>query len=351
MKNCPQKTWAGLSVLAFYCGVSPNEYHTIEVGKMDNNNQTDVDWDNVLSDITDLYRNIEKESLTLPVFSLKPVFISIWNFVKFYIFFILDFLLIPMNVIIFVRNLFPGHWRYRFFSWRYIKYVGVWIWRGEIPFLPLGVIGSLVRLILAAHIKNRLTEIKKHIYVDETLSEEKRELYFSQLDKQIEHWTYPGVLNIALTYVFPLSGLAIEGYRFKFPGQLPEWSSFIGVTLLGYTLGFVVTAFMVKRAIMLGASGQSAAFPGAIEGAGKYRNEKSILSSAKISKSEFPWDIVLAFIAIPIGYLTTHNLIQLYHLYGLDIPPQDNVKLLIQGAVLYTLLLLSKYRRKVAGRE
>ena len=321
---------------------------------MDNNNQTDVDWENVLSDITDLYRNIEKGSLTLPVFSLMPFFIGIWNIVKFEIFFFLDvLLLIPMNAIIFVRNLFPGHLRYRSFSWRYIKYASVWIWRGEIPYFPLAVIGYLVRLILAAHIKNHLTLIKRHIYLDETLPEQKREHFFTQINRLIEHWSYPGVLHIALTYVLPLSGPAIEGYRFMFPGQLPEWSSFLGVTLLGYTLGFAVTAFMVKRAIMLGASGQSASFPGAIEGSGKYRNEKSILLSAKISKSEFPWDIVLAFIGLTIGYLTIDISIQFYKSVGLEMPSQEymNVQMVIQGAVFCLLLLLSKYRRKVAGRE
>lgn len=324
----------------------------MELGEM-NNNQTGGKWESVLNDITHLYKNIEKESLALPVFSLMPILISTWAMIKFEILFLLDiFLLIPMNAIIFIRNIFPGHWRYRSFSWHYIKYAAVWVWRGEIPYFPLAIIRPIVRLILAAHIINRLTLIKTYIYLDETLPEQKKEYLYTQINKQIEHWSYPGVLHIILTYVLPLSAPVIEGYRIMFPGQLPEWSSFLLVMLLSYTLGFIVTSFMVKRAIMLGASGKAASFPGSIEGAGNYKNEKSILSSVKISKSEFPWDIVLFFIGITMAFLTLDVSIQFYMSVGLEVQKEGiSVQMMIQGVVFSLLLLLSKYRRKITGRE
>lgn len=40
-------------------------------------------------------------------------------------------LIIPVNAVIFLRNLFPGEWRYRSFSGRCWRYVITWLWRGE----------------------------------------------------------------------------------------------------------------------------------------------------------------------------------------------------------------------------
>lgn len=103
-------------------------------------------------------------------------------------------------------------------------------------------------------------------------------------------------------YVLPVSGLVIQGYRYLFQTELPVWAGFLGVILLIYTLGFVITAFMVKRALMLGASGRAAYFSGALVGSGSYEKERSILGSVGIRKTESLFDITLVLIGLPIGY-------------------------------------------------
>ncbi len=101
-------------------------------------------WDKALEALGHLYKDIEKQSLSLPGFTLLPIAVFLWNYFKFVLCIFLDiFLLFPMNMVIFVRNLFPGRWRYRSFSGRYWKYVITWLWRGEAPTAPMGVIRPL----------------------------------------------------------------------------------------------------------------------------------------------------------------------------------------------------------------
>src|SRR6266478_6460422 len=71
-----------------------------------------------------LYRNLERHTLDLPLVSVMPVLIFFWSVVKFEFFLIIGIvLIIPVNVVILVRNLFPGHWRYRPFFLTHIYYV------------------------------------------------------------------------------------------------------------------------------------------------------------------------------------------------------------------------------------
>jgi hypothetical protein len=70
-----------------------------------------------------LYRNLERHTLDLPLVSVMPVLIFFWSVVKFEFFLIIGIvLIIPVNVVILVRNLFPGHWRYRPFFLTHIYY-------------------------------------------------------------------------------------------------------------------------------------------------------------------------------------------------------------------------------------
>lgn len=80
-------------------------------------------WEEALTALEHLYRDIEKQTFALPGFTLLPLVVCIWSLIKFEFFVFLDIiLLIPMNGLILLRNLFPGRWRYRSFSGRYWKY-------------------------------------------------------------------------------------------------------------------------------------------------------------------------------------------------------------------------------------
>jgi hypothetical protein len=72
-------------------------------------------------ELTKLYKSINMSLLSLPIASAKPFFVSVSSIAKFSVGLIFDlFLFIPINIIVSVRNLFPGRWGYKSFSWPYI---------------------------------------------------------------------------------------------------------------------------------------------------------------------------------------------------------------------------------------
>lgn len=312
------------------------------------------EWEKSINDLVDLYRKIERRSIAVPTFSLVPFLIIMWNTVKFEVCFILDiFLLIPMNTIILLRNIFPGRWRYRSFSWKYIRYAIVWVWRGEIPFAPIAVMRSLVTFMLSSHVKSRLQLLQRYIYLDELISDEERTPLISQITRALEHWKQPGILHLIYTFGLPTLGPVIELYRYLFPGQLPRWLVGLGFMLIGYAIGFVITAFMVKRGLMMGAVGRAAYFPGALDTARYYAEERRILGGIGIRKNEFPLDILLAFLNISIGYLSIKGSFAFYEFVGLSMPPPERiaVQMVIQGVIFVVLIGISVYRRRALERR
>ena len=91
-----------------------------------------ADYDSAIQRLIALYSDIDEASLALPAFSGMPFLIYVWSMIKFEFALFGDVLLIiPINVVVFLRNLFPGRWRYKSFSWPYLKYCFMWFWRGE----------------------------------------------------------------------------------------------------------------------------------------------------------------------------------------------------------------------------
>lgn len=311
-------------------------------------------WDNSLTAIEDLYRDVERRSLSLPVFSLAPMIIALWNSIKFGLFLFLDILLLlPINAVILIRNIFPGRWRYRSFSGKYWKYVLAWLWRGEVPLSPFGVIRPLVDFMVTVHAHSRIRILSKYIELDDGLTKDDRSQLGARVTSMLEHWKRPKGLDVVYSYVLPITGPIIEGFRFIFPGQFPKWAGFLGLLLISYTIIFVISAFMVKRALMLGASGRSLYFPGAIVGTQCYGKESEILDSLGIKKKEFPFDITLNFLSLTISYLSVYAWFRLYESVGLAMPPTEQfiTQMLIQGVVFVALNCLVLYRRKVTGRS
>jgi hypothetical protein len=117
---------------------------------------------------------------------------------------------------------------------------------------------------------------------------------------------------------------------------------------------FVVSAFMFKRSLMLGASGRALYFPGAISGNQGYSKETDILASVGIKVREWPFDIALSFISLAIGSVSFRTQFALYGWLGLSVPPSSynvGVQMLIQGAIFVALNVLALYRRRMTGRS
>jgi hypothetical protein len=310
-------------------------------------------WDKALDALEALYKDVERRSFSLPTFSLSPFVIGMWNFFKFYVCLLLDILLfLPMNAIIFVRNIFPGRWRYRSFSGSYWKYAINWLWRGEAPAFPLGVIRPLVTFMVIVHVYSRFRTIERGIYLDDTLTGEDRTDLNKKVAAALDHWRRPTMVQVVYSYVLPTVGSLIGVYKFFFPVGLPQWVGGVGVLLLGYAITFVVSAFMFKRSLMLGASGRALYFPGAISGNQGYSKETDILASVGIKLREWPFDIALSFISLVIGAVSVRTQFAFYESLGMSVPSYNvGVQMLVQGAIFVALNVLALYRRRITGRS
>jgi len=309
-------------------------------------------WDVALTEVESLYRDVEKRSLSLPSFSLWPMVILLWNSFKFEFCLFLDsFLFVPVNAVIFLRNLFPGKWRYRSFSGRYWTYIMRWLWRGEAPTSPTGVIRPLVTFLLEAHFHGRINTIKRYLLFDDSLADEDRRRLGTKIARLEELWKRPSAAQVTYSYVLPISGPFIEIYKFFFPSNVPPWVSLLGPLAIGYSIAFVVSAFLIKRALMLGASGRALYFPGAVTGTGSYGKERELYSSLGIHVEEFPLDVAMLLLSILIGFVFINPMRRFYVSVGLPIDAARlHVQMLIQGAVWVALSAMVLYRRKATGR-
>jgi hypothetical protein len=312
-------------------------------------------WDKTLDALEALYKDVERRSFSLPTFSLSPFVIVSWSLIKFCVCWGLDvFLFLPMNAIIFVRNIFPGRWRYRSFSGSYWKYAINWLWRGEAPTFPLGVIRPLVVFMETVHVYSRFRTIQRWIYLDDTLTDEGRTDLNEKIAAALDHWKRPTMVQVGYSYVLPVVPLLITVYEKFFPSELPQWVSFVGFFLLGYAIFFAVSAFMFKRSLMLGASGRAIYFPGAISGNQGYGKEREILDSVGIKTREWPFDIALFFISLAISYESSRTSSAFYQSLGMSVPaPSYNVGvlMLVESALFVMLAVLALYRRRTTGRS
>src|ERR1700730_18427777 len=122
-----------------------------------------------------LYRNLERHTLDLPLVSVLPVLIFFWSVVKFEFFLIIGIvLIIPVNFVILVRNLFPGHWRYRPFFLTHIYYVWLWLWRGEAHIAPFIFMRRLLTILIREHFERALLCVRFGLVINDALSDATR---------------------------------------------------------------------------------------------------------------------------------------------------------------------------------
>lgn len=255
------------------------------------------DWRDGIDHLTSLYREIERRNLALPAVSITPLLVYLWNFIKFELFFFADFfLIIPMNLVIFVRNFFPGRWRYRSFSWKYLKYALHWLWNGEI-YVPTIHVRSITRLLLNIHFRRRLKLVRRQILLDNGLSPDTREGLLSHIDRSLEIWPRLTAVASVLTYILPVVGWVSDIFGGIYEDELPGWFGAASLFLITYALAIIGVAFVVKRGLMLGASGRAAYYVGGIDGRGKYEDEGNILRLMGVRAREFPFDALIIIIS------------------------------------------------------
>jgi hypothetical protein len=228
--------------------------------------------DNALAQATDdliaLYRSLERRTLDLPVISFAPLLIASLASLEFALLFSFALLLmIPVNLAILIRNVFPGHWQYRPFFFTQVGYVLRWIWRGEPPSGPTIFVRPLFNLFMKGHFDRRLRRLRQEVVLSDGLGETARSAILVRIDAALERWKTPRLTALFFTVILPAI-IAIPTYYH----QLIEFLASFGVRLPtdaaisflsdnvsshstvilalfvpGYLLAIPTTAFLAKR--------------------------------------------------------------------------------------------------------
>jgi hypothetical protein len=284
------------------------------------------DAENAFVEATDnligLYRGVERNTLDLPPVSVMPVLICFWSTLRFcFFFFVGFFLIVPTNLVILIRNLFPGHWRYRPFFLPHLYYVCLWVWRGEAPTAPLIFVRPLLNVFMKRHFERRLRRLRLEILLRDGLSDATRSSLLTRLDAALERWKSPrfaaiyGLLYPIITGFISLYEKVIEFLErvgIRMPADVVNFVSehmstltlrSLGLSSIGYLLAVPITAFLAKRGLFLGADASRTCFPGEQGGRGVYSKEKEILGSVGLRGREAPIDLWLLGASFVLGQL------------------------------------------------
>src|SRR5262245_57874656 len=276
--------------------------------------------DNLIS----LYRSLERKTLDLPSFSIRPLLIFFWAVLKFVFFFYVGVLLIvPTNLVILVRNIFPGrHWRYRPFFLRQLYYAWLWVWRGEAPTAPFIFVRPLLNVFMKGHFERRLRRLRLEMLFRDELSDSARSALLARVDAALERWKSPRFTAFFFSLLLP--GLAsfvslykqvvdfLESIKIHIPtidvvvsflsenvvkfiseNMSPTALRLVGAIAFVYLLTIPITAFLANRCLFLGGDVNRIYFAGEQGGSGVYSKEREILASVGLRIRETPIDFWL----------------------------------------------------------
>ena len=340
------------------------------------------DTDNAFVQATDnliaLYRSLERRTLNLPLFSVKPLLIFLWATLRFEFFLIVGLvLIIPTNLIIFIRNLFPGHWRYRPFFLHHLRYAWLWIWRGEAPTAPFLFIRPLLNVFMKGHFESRLRRLRLEILLNDGLSDATRSALLGRLDAALERWKSPRFAAVFFTVVLPgIISLPTWYQKFnEFMGsfgiRLPtdvaanltsEGIStnleILGLSSFGYLFAIPATAFLAKRGLFIGRDPDRICFPGAQEGSGAYLKEREILDSVGLRAREVPIDLWTTSIGYVVGILlllfSWDQMIAWVESFNPEAESPESrmlIQIIVQSVLIVGMIFVAALRRTRTGRN
>jgi hypothetical protein len=217
--------------------------------------------------------------------------------------------------------------------------------------------------LLSSHFRRRLFAIRRRLLIDRRFGQIKEEI-LSEIDCGLKLWESPTAITMVFTYIFPTVGLITTVWDKFGPSDLPTWAKYIGYFSISYVLGLLVTAFIVKRGLMLGGSGRSAYFPGALEQPSAYAEEKDILDMFRIVMRELPMDVIVFTIGIIMSLLfidmqiqVTQGMTNWINQYNFDGPrivgkttPDAHEMFIMQicANITFAILVLVAWRRRIA---
>lgn len=314
-----------------------------------------VDYTHSVDELLHCYTHLSKAAAALPLVSAMPLVWWFWAAIKFEIALIGDILLIvPINLVVFIRNLFPGRWSYRSFSWKYLKAIGTWIWAGECM-IPSICVRPLTILMLHLHFRNRLSALRRIVVLETEFSEDSSKAALAKIDRAMEIWRPPVTIqSLLLTWTLPLVGPAFELWKLAVPASMmpaPAVTRFAIVTSVSYAFTIVGSSFLAKRGLILGAAGRDAFYPGFQPGPGTYLLERNILRSAGVETKEFPFDIAVLFGILVFGLVMHGSQAEFYGSIGVDYDAEQALYgALISAPILVVLMIVAWIRRGRLGR-
>ena len=238
-------------------------------------------WNQRIQQLAELHRDVQRRALGLPVFSIIPYLICIWNSLKCAVFIDIDLLLlipilIPMYLVVFIRNRFPGRkWRYRSFSKQYLAYAIRWLWRGETPAPASIVVRRLVIRSLNQHFRTRFRLLRDRLMLEERLTSQERDQVVLRIDQVLDGLGGRGIPGW-YAYILPTASFLLSAFNFFHLQASSPPAAILGYTVMIASFVFVISTLIVKRGLLLGGSGRSCYFPGSIPGSGAYGKETQI---------------------------------------------------------------------------
>jgi hypothetical protein len=280
------------------------------------------------------------------------------------------FLIIPTNLVILIRNLFPGeHWCYRPFFLKHLYYAWLWVWRGEAPTTPMIFIRPLLNIFLKEHFARRLLRLRQEIMLRDGLADATRSTLTGRLDSALQLWNPPRYATLFYTFVVPAIiwlpdkltdfvrwlGLSTEAVTIS-----PAALIVLGQFAIGYLLAIPVTTFMAKRGLFLGAD--RIWFPGWEDGDGAYQKEKEIFGSVEMRVREAPIDLwvlgILMIVSYAVSFLTLEQTIAWWQSWSAQPSPEvgfDQVRMqktmqIVFGVIFIGCFVIAAVRRARLGR-
>jgi hypothetical protein len=223
-------------------------------------------WQHALTDLINVYQDVQRRALTLPALA----FGTSW-----------------------------GLWQGKRDMWSRLR-----VARGEAYASALAP-RMLVDYLLAEHFAARLGLVKRSVLSDTNLRPKDQDRLLKAVDRVMPLWPRRPVLDLIITKVLPFSAIVtavITGSeRFVLRGlrQPPSLSLALFFLALTYLLVFSLipmSAWVVKRGLMLGGRGALACTPVLLEGRGAYAAESRVFGPLAPARRELPLDLV--FVAV-----------------------------------------------------
>jgi hypothetical protein len=315
-----------------------------------------------------IYRTVTTESQRLPAFSLGPYFRFTLEVLIAYFGLFVEIVLIPYNLLVLVLRLFKVRWRYIIPFSKRVKYAAIWLWRGELGPGAL-VIRPMVRWQIKSHAYRRLTALSEAIYLAPNIADAERFRLIEHIDRERKYWQASDLTQLSVRGTLPTLALAGLTYAYN---AIPDGEAkdavlalaiVLGVVLSVFAVGFFIGSIPTKRGLFLGRPAKSAVWPGGVDGAGYYAEEREILEKFGVRLREFPLDFFVSVALSGLFLATISSLQALEQMVELQGPfkqvagtfasvytPDDIVVQWITFGVSSVLWVLVIVRRHIAQR-